>query len=118
MISILKLFFQDDNDSRGSAPKGASPNGKSSGSESPKAGFGIGGIVRKRFGSMADDLDNVAKFNGVNSQGNGDQNNQGGNSGNADLEAMKQEILREMRKEINKMKAEIIDGKNSIHKNI
>ena len=29
----------------------------------------------------------------------------------ADLEAMKQEILREMRKEINKAKLEIIDGK-------
>ncbi len=64
---------------------------------------------------MADDLDNVAKFNGVNSQGNGDQSNQGGTPGNADLEAMKQEILKEMRKEINKMKAEIIDGKKSKH---
>ena len=33
---------------------------------------------------------------------------------NGDLEAVKQEILREMRKEIAKAKQEIIDGKNDI----
>ena len=33
---------------------------------------------------------------------------------NGDLEAAKQEILREMRKEIAKAKQEIIDGKNGI----
>ena len=33
---------------------------------------------------------------------------------NGDLEAVKEEILREMRKEITKAKQEIIDGKNNI----
>ena len=33
-----------------------------------------------------------------------------GNGSSGDLEVMKQEILREMRKEINKAKQEIIDG--------
>jgi vacuolar-type H+-ATPase subunit H len=36
-----------------------------------------------------------------------------GNSAGGDLEAMKQEILREMRKEITKAKQEIIDGEIS-----
>jgi vacuolar-type H+-ATPase subunit H len=31
-----------------------------------------------------------------------------------DMETLKQEILREMRKEIGKMKQEIIDGKNKV----
>ena len=54
---------------------------------------------------MADDLD-VAKFNGVES---GSGSNATGNS--ADMEALKQEILREMRKELAKTKQEIIEGK-------
>ena len=55
---------------------------------------------------MADDLD-VAKFNGVESgsaTGNG--------TSSADMEALKQEILREMRKELAKTKQEIIEGNN------
>ena len=61
--------FQDDTGSTGSATsggrfdKGSSPNGKaasSCGSESPKAASGANTGPRRRFGSMADDLD-VAK---------------------------------------------------------
>lgn len=48
---------------------------------------------------MADDLD-VAKFNGVNSDA----------TTNGDMEALKQEILKEMRKELAKTKQEIIEG--------
>jgi hypothetical protein len=36
-----------------------------------------------------------------------------GNGSSGDLEVVKQEILREMRKEINKAKQEIIDGEGS-----
>ena len=36
-----------------------------------------------------------------------------GNGSSGDLEVMKQEILREMRKEINKAKQEIIDGEKT-----
>ena len=53
---------------------------------------------------MADDLD-VAKFNGVESSNSG--------SSPADLEALKQEILKEMRAELAKTKQEIIEGKTS-----
>ena len=37
-----------------------------------------------------------------------------GNGSSGDLEVMKQEILREMRKEINKAKQEIIDGEKTL----
>ena len=102
------FMFQDnsgDNDStsgrrfdKGSSPTGARSSG---GSESPKAP--VGG--RRRFGSMADDLD-VAKFNG----GDSSAGNAVSAGSSAEMEAMKQEILREMRKEMNKMKTEIIEG--------
>ena len=79
--------------------KARSSHASNSGSESPKP-------ARKRFGSMADDLD-VSRFNGESSGGAS-----GGGSGasSEQLEAMKQEILREMRKEMAKMKQEIIEG--------
>ena len=54
---------------------------------------------------MADDLD-VAKFNGVESA----TGNATGNGSASDMEALKQEILREMRKELAKTKQEIIEG--------
>lgn len=89
--------------------KGSSPTGNkssSSGSESPKPG-------RRRFGSTADEID-VTKLNGM------AENNASGAGGtsatNAELEAMKQEILREMRKEMAKMKQDIIEGNFYIHK--
>eukprot|EP00095_Tigriopus_kingsejongensis_P008597 maker-scaffold460_size165339-snap-gene-0.26 protein:Tk08597 transcript:maker-scaffold460_size165339-snap-gene-0.26-mRNA-1 annotation:"protein enabled-like" len=71
--------------------KGSSPTGSKSnaGSESPK----VGG--RRRFASNAHEID-VSQFNGD-------------SSNNADLEAMKQEILAEVRKEIKQMKEEIIE---------
>ena len=83
---------------------GTSPSSaKSTGSESPKAPLG----GRRRFGSMADDLDNAAKVNGG---GGGDS---AGGSGNlsAEQEALKQEIMREVRKELQKMKSELLEGK-------
>ena len=75
---------------------------KSGGSESPKPEGGAPG-GRRRFGSIADDLD-VSKLNGDTGGGAGATPEQ--------LEAMKQEILREMRKEVNQMKQDIIEGKS------
>lgn len=75
---------------------------------------------------MADDLD-VAKFNGGQS-GNSAATSGGEMAGNsaqipatlADLEAAKQEILKEMRKEMTKMKQDVIEGDfgkiSAIHK--
>jgi hypothetical protein len=103
------FLFQDE---QGKFEKSASPasdgggggggkarsNASNSGSESPKP-------ARKRFGSIADDLD-VARFNG---EAAGAAAASGGAT-NEQLEAMKQEILREMKKEMAKMKSEIIEG--------
>ena len=75
---------------------------KSGGSESPKPEGGAPG-GRRRFGSIADDLD-VSKLNGDTGGGVGATPEQ--------LEAMKQEILREMRKEVNQMKQDIIEGES------
>ncbi len=85
-----------------------SSNASNSGSESPKP-------ARKRFGSLADDLD-VARFNGglESGGGSGGSGAAGGNVSNEQLEAMKQEILREMRKEVNKAKQEIIEGEHDL----
>jgi len=58
---------------------------------------------------MADDLD-VQRFNGVNSNNASGENNGGSNVNSQELEALKQEILREMRKEVQRMKQDIIDG--------
>ena len=88
--------------------KGSSPTGKSSsGSESPKPG-------RRRFGSTADEID-VTKLNGMAENAINNATSSGGSSSaqpatNAELEAIKQEILREMRKEMAKMKQDIIEG--------
>ena len=105
MKYILLIFFQDDSNNRRDFEKGSSPTGKSSsGSESPKPG-------RRRFGSNADEID-VTKLNGIadNAINNANANAGGVNASNAELEAMKQEILREMRKEMAKMKQDIIEG--------
>ena len=86
--------------------KGSSPTGKSSsGSESPKPG-------RRRFGSTADEID-VTKLNGMAENAVNNATSSGGQAStasNAELEAVKQEILREMRKEMAKMKQDIIEG--------
>ena len=108
-MSSLSPHFQDDTSGGGvRCEKSASPAGDSnklrssnasnSGSESPKP-------ARKRFGSIENDLD-VSRVNGDAGSSSGG----GGGATNEQLEALKQEILREMRKEVNKMKQEIIEG--------
>merc|ERR1712008_22585 len=91
---------------RGNFEKGSSPTGKSSsGSESPKPG-------RRRFGSTADEID-VTKLNGMAENAVNNATSSGGQASmasNAELEAVKQEILREMRKEMAKMKQDIIEA--------
>ncbi len=56
----------------------------------------------------------LRRFNGGLSSGasaaGGGSGDGGGTSSSGDLEAMKQEILREMRKEVQKMKQDIIEG--------
>ncbi|KOC68723.1 Protein enabled like protein [Habropoda laboriosa] len=75
--------------------KNNSSNNKfSNGAESPKS-------VRKRFGSASEDT--LLKVNGV---------NDGAALTAQELEAFKAEIIKEVRKEIQKMKQEIIDGKD------
>ena len=105
-------MFQEDTGDKRNFEKGSSPTGKSSsGSESPKPG-------RRRFGSNADEID-VTKLNGmaenaINNAISGSGSGTGINATNAELDAMKQEILREMRKEMAKMKQDIIEGKEGI----
>jgi len=72
--------------------KSASPGkaDRQGGSESPKPG------KRRTFGSV--DIDQEIKVNGID-----------GNVSCTELEAVKQEILKEMRKEVNKAKQEIIE---------
>merc|ERR1719510_2718546 len=100
-----KVERVEDDDSGGERKnfeKGSSPTGKSSsGSESPKPG-------RRRFGSTADEID-VTKLNGMADNAASTTSAGGVAASNADLEAMKQEILREMRKEMAKQKQEIIE---------
>ena len=98
------FFFQEESSGR----KESSPTGKSSsGSESPKPG-------RRRFGSTADEID-VTKLNGMAENAINNATSSGGTTAtNAELEAMKQEILREMRKEMAKMKQDIIEGMSGI----
>ena len=100
------FFFQEESSGR----KESSPTGKSSsGSESPKPG-------RRRFGSTADEID-VTKLNGMAENAINNATSSGGTTAtNAELEAMKQEILREMRKEMAKMKQDIIEGTFRIRK--
>ncbi len=62
----------------------------------------------------------LRRFNGGLSSGasgaGGGGGDGGGTSSAGDLEAMKQEILREMRKEVQKMKQDIIEGTNGYDK--
>lgn len=67
---------------------GGKLSGNTNGCESPKP-------TRKQLGSSSEE--SLPKVNG--------------DPGLSELEVFKQDILREMRKEINKMKQEIIDGK-------
>ena len=68
------------------------------------------GVGRRRFGSIADDLD-VAKMNGESSAAS---SGTGGVGVSQDqLDALKQDILQEMRKEVNQMKQEIIEGRRT-----
>jgi len=69
-----------------------SNNKFSNGAESPKS-------VRKRFGSASEDT--LLKVNGV---------NDGISLTAQEMEAFKVEIIKEVRKEFQKMKQEIIDG--------
>ena len=79
-------------------------------SESPKP-------VRKRFGSNANELDVKEMLNGS-LTGAAAASAGGGGGGDSQLspemELLKQEILKEMRKDLSKMKAEIIDGEGII----
>lgn len=73
--------------------KSSSSNNKfSNGAESPKS-------VRKRFGSASEDT--LLKVNGV---------NDGSSLTAQEMEAFKAEIIKEVRKEFQKMKQEIIDA--------
>lgn len=80
--------------------KNNSSNNKfSNGAESPKS-------VRKRFGSASEDT--LLKVNGV---------NDGSSLTAQEMEAFKAEIIKEMRKEFQKLKQEIIDGTYRAHAN-
>ena len=70
---------------------------------------GMPGVGRRRFGSIADDLD-VAKMNGESSTASSGTGGVGGVSQDQ-LDSLKQDILQEMRKEVNQMKQEIIEGR-------
>merc|ERR1711936_1459451 len=101
---VERVEDEDSGGERKNFEKGSSPTGKSSsGSESPKPG-------RRRFGSTADEID-VTKLNGMAENAVNNATSSGGQAStasNAELEAVKQEILREMRKEMAKMKQDII----------
>lgn len=92
---IARFFSQEPESSpdKKSWDKNNTSNNKfSNGAESPKS-------VRKRFGSASEDT--LLKVNGVND----------GTSFTAqEMEAFKVEIIKEVRKEFQKMKQEIIDG--------
>ena len=76
----------------------------------PLSFAGMPGVGRRRFGSIADDLD-VAKMNGESSAAS---SGTGGVGVSQDqLDALKQDILQEMRKEVNQMKQEIIEGRRT-----
>jgi len=79
-------------------------NGNKNGSESPKVGRRCeDNPTHKRFQSLTgQEMINLATTNGTAASGP--------NVNSADLEILKQEILTEVRKEINKAKQEIIDA--------
>jgi len=98
---------------KGSSPgKGISQPGSQAGSESPKPG-------RRRHStrgsqdidSLSSSMGNLGRATSLGAQEVGTENYvpDGVNGSGGDLEAVKQEILREMRKEIGKAKQEIID---------
>lgn len=89
---------QDPPRSSQKSPGNASSNGKT-GPESPKP-------ARKRFGSTSDD--GAPRVNGLGESG------AGGGSCPGDLERLKEEIMDEMRKELDKVKQDIIEGKATV----
>lgn len=70
------------------------PSNSSKFSESPKS-------VRKRFGSASEET--ILKVNGLSESGL--------SLGPTEVESLKNEIVRDLRKEMSKMKQDIIDGK-------
>lgn len=95
VISDRLGLFQEPESSpdKKSWDKNNSSNNKfSNGAESPKS-------VRKRFGSASEDT--LLKVNGV---------NDGSSLTAQEMEAFKAEIIKEVRKEFQKMKQELIDG--------
>jgi len=79
--------------------KGSSPGkAAAAGSESPKPGR------RRHSRRGSQDFDMMMR-----AESGGTENHSVSNGNSGDMEAMKQEILREMRKEIGKAKQEIID---------
>lgn len=92
--TILSFLSQDPPRSSQKSP-GNTSNGKS-GPESPKP-------ARKRFGSTSDD--GAPRVNGLGEGG------AGGGTCPGDLDRLKEEIMDEMRKELDKVKQDIIEGK-------
>jgi len=93
--SAKRFFLQEPEsspDKKSWDKNNASNNKFSNGAESPKS-------VRKRFGSASEDT--LLKVNGV---------NDGTSLTAQEMEAFKVEIIKEVRKEFQKMKQEIIDG--------
>jgi len=84
----------------GSGTKGTSPGKQNAGSESPKPGR------RRHSRRSSQDFEMMMRAESAGPETHAVVN---GNGSSGDLEVMKQEILREMRKEINKAKQEIID---------
>ena len=80
----------------GAAGTAGNSQNRKSGSESPKMPDGAGSGARRRLGSVPDG-----------SAVNGDA---GGGATTEQMEALKQEILREMRKEVDQMKKDIIEA--------
>lgn len=77
----------------------SSGNKFSNGAESPKA-------ARKRFGSASEDT--LLKVNGV---------SEGSLFTAQEMEAFKSDLIKEVRKEFQKMKQEIVDGMNNYFEN-
>lgn len=93
-LILVCYCFQDPPRSSQKSPGNTSSSNGKSGGESPKPG-------RKRFGSTSDD--GAPRVNGL-----GDSS--AAVAVPADLERLKEEIMDEMRKELDKVKQDIIDG--------
>jgi len=91
----INTILQDGDADKKPWEKNSNSSKFNGGGESPKPS-------RKRFGSASEEAGTLSvapgKVNGT-SEGS-----------NLDLETLKQEILREMRKEMQKLKTEIVDG--------